>query len=73
MENTLSRLDSYNVLNQDEMMDIDGGSWADAGVAMSGTLLVAWGFVVAVAVPGGQFAGGAAMVTGVNNLMSLRR
>lgn len=25
MENTLSRLDSYNVLKKDEMMDTDGG------------------------------------------------
>jgi len=52
MENTLSRLDSYNVLGQDEMMDINGGKkikWKVIGGV--------WTFAYGVGYATGQFVG----------------
>jgi len=75
MENTMNKLNVLNAfesIDEEQMMEVDGGGWAAAVVALGGTIKIAGGVIVAVGVPGGTWVGVTAILNGIAAIASLR-
>ena len=71
MDNVLDY--GFQALDFNEMFDVDGGGWREAGYAFAGVLLIAASPVVAVAPGGGWVAAGMAMGTGITMLGNCKK